>query len=183
MVHENAFLGDFLSIDTQKPSIRIISLSQPVAVSIQNDVFHLGIPTPRILKTLQPSRETEMPQHHFRRRLTENQDLLIRYAEYVELASKSELIGMEALFTLGLAERAALWFASSLFYAGINPLEAGDEYLRLNFQVTRTALCNIIYTTKAPLDRLFAELFRHGTLLRMGSERLVRRSDLAAMSE
>lgn len=142
-----------------------------------------GVPSPRVLKTLVPSTLTAMPKEVFRERLTAEKDLLVTYAEYVELANKSELIGMEALFTLSLADRALLWFASSFLYTGVNPLDAADEYLPVSLPITRAALANIIYTTKAPLDRFFAEAYRDGTLLRESAGQYVRRQSLSEMSE
>ena len=43
VIFENTILGGFLSIDTHKPSIRVISLIQPVAVSVRHDLVHLGM--------------------------------------------------------------------------------------------------------------------------------------------
>lgn len=46
-----------------------------------------GVPTPRVLKTITASTVTTMPKDAYRERLSADRELLIRYAEYAELAS------------------------------------------------------------------------------------------------
>lgn len=50
-------------------------------------------------------------------------------------------------------------------------------------QVSRATLSSIIYTTKAPLDRLLSAAAKEGTLIRPAGKRLIRRKDLLMMSE
>lgn len=142
-----------------------------------------GVPTPRVLKTITASTVTTMPKDAYRERLSADRELLIRYAEYAELASKSELIGKEALFTLPLADRVLLWFASALLYEGVNPLDVTDDTVPVAIPITRAALANIIYTSKGPLDHLMAEFYRTETLVRTDAGMRVRVRALRPMAE
>ena len=90
---------------------------------------------------------------------------------------------MEALFTLPLADRVLLWFASALLYEGVNPLDVTDDTVPVAIPITRAALANIIYTSKGPLDRLMAEFFRTETLVRTDAGMRVRVRALRPMAE
>lgn len=81
---------------------------------------------------------------------------------WCEDASKSELIGMEALFTLSADERLALFFTSAAATCG-QLTDDGRAY-DLPPLVTRAALCDVVYVTAVTLDRLTADWRRQGLL-------------------
>ena len=112
-----------------------------------------------------------------------NSQFLLEFSAYCEIAAKSELIGMEALFSLPLEERLQLFFAAALLRSGAHPLESSAEYLRMPYPITRAALERVIYVSRASLDRLLAAASKSGMILLQGGERFVRRRDIAAMTE
>lgn len=140
-------------------------------------------PAPRLVRALTKTTITRQPRAVFRERFLDDKDLLLEYIRYCEIVGKSELIGMEALFSLSLADRFFLFCAASLFHAGVNPLESREDYLQLPIPISRVALCNIIYTTKAPLDRLFSLLAKNEQIVRNADGRIIRRKDLEVMCE
>ncbi len=138
---------------------------------------------PRVVRAVKPTRLKSLPRPNFREALLNDQELFLEYVCYSEVVAKSELIGMEALFSLTLPERFLLFCAASLLHSGVNPLESSEDFLKLPMQLSRSTLLNIIYTTKAPLDRLLAATAREGTLERRDGLRFIRRKDLLLMSE
>ncbi len=165
-------------------------LNKPLAMNLYPDGSFQGFlnlfssePTPRLVRAVKPSRITSLPGKVFRERLMDDKARFLEYVGYTELAGKSELIGMEALFSLSLPERFLLFWAATLFHCGVNPLESDEEYLELPMQVSRSTLSSIIYTTKTPLDRLLSAAAKDGTLIRPAGKRLIRRKDLLMMSE
>ena len=165
-------------------------LNKPLAMNLYPDGSFQGFlnlfssePTPRLVRAVKPSRITSLPGKVFRERLMDDKGRFLEYVGYTELAGKSELIGMEALFSLSLPERFLLFWAATLFHSGVNPLESREEYLELPMQVSRATLSNIIYTTKAPLDRLLSAAAKEGTLICPEGSSLIRRKDILMMSE
>lgn len=165
-------------------------LNKPLAMNLYPEGSIQGFlnlftsePAPRLVKAITKSTVRSINRERFREWILADKDLMFEYIQYAEVVGKSELIGMEALFSLPLADRFLLFCASTLFHTGVNPLEASDDYLKLPVRISRAALCNIIYTTKAPLDRLLSSLAKNDLLLRKANDRYVRRQDLAAMCE
>lgn len=142
-----------------------------------------GEPAPRLVKAISNSRIQSMSRERFRERICADEELIFEYIRYAEIVAKSELIGMEALFSLNLSDRFLLFCSASIIYNGLNPLESSEDYLKLPIPISRAALCNIIYTTKTPLDRLFSGLAKEGIILRINNERFIQRKSLDLMCE
>lgn len=143
--------------------------------------LYTGVTAPRRLTAVTRCEVVSVERELILRHITSDKDLLLLFSQYCELAAKSELIGMEALFMLSLPERLMLWCAASLLHGGINPHDSDEEYLKLPVNVSRAVLGNIIYVSRTPLDKLLAVCAREGTIVRDGSARLVRRESVLPM--
>lgn len=140
-------------------------------------------PAPRLVKAISRSTVRSMSRERFRERICADEELIFEYIRYAEIVAKSELIGMEALFSLNLSDRFLLFCSASIIYTGINPLESSEDYLKLPISISRASLCNVIYTTKTPLDRLLAGFTKEGIVLRKNNERFILRKTLNLMCE
>ncbi|MDY3116373.1 MAG: hypothetical protein SOR95_10455 [Sutterella sp.] len=142
-----------------------------------------GVNSPRILNTVTTTELISLESRTLRELIYADKALVIALLEYMELVAKSELIGMEALFSLSVPERVLLWFASSILYFGGELLESTQEYLPLPFTVSRSVLCNIVYTTRTPLDKVLADMTKAKVIVTHVNAKLVRRKDLLEITD
>lgn len=142
-----------------------------------------GEPAPRLVKAISRSTVRSMNRERFRERICADEELIFEYIRYTEIVAKSELLGMEALFSLNLSDRFLLSCSALIVYSGVNPLENSEDYLKLPIPISRASLCNVIYTTKTPLDRLLAKFTKEGIVLRINNDRFVLRKALNLMCE
>ena len=165
-------------------------LTKPVAMNLYAEgsmmgflnVF-TGVAAPRLVASEKHSRAVVAERSRVLEVVKTDAELLLELAGYCELAAKSELIGMEALFSLALEDRLKLFYAASLLRSGVNPLESREEHLEVPHPITRTALERVIYASRVSLDRHLAEAARSGMLLQKAGKRFVRRRDLEPMTE
>ena len=142
-----------------------------------------GVQAPRLVTCEKRAKATVVNRQLVLAAVKTNSQFLLEFSAYCEIAAKSELIGMEALFSLPLDERLQLFYAAALLRSGAHPLESSAEYLRMPYPITRAALERVIYVSRASLDRLLAAASKSGMILLQGAERFVRRRDIAAMTE
>ena len=125
-----------------------------------------GIAAPRRLIALAPSVVYAVPHEKARRDLDENPALFKALAHYAELCSKSELLGMELLFTSGPEDRLVMLFAALLLSEGridvygnvlVHPEDSANEHTaELPYVLTRDAMRKVVYLSQITFDRLLA---------------------------
>lgn len=165
-------------------------LSKPLAMNLYAEGSMMGflnlftgVQAPRLVTCEKRAKATVVNRQLVLVAVKTNSQFLLEFSAYCEIAAKSELIGMEALFSLPLEERLQLFYAAALLRSGAHPLESSAEYLRMPYPITRAALERVIYVSRASLDRLLAAASKSGMILLQGGERFVRRRDIAAMTE
>lgn len=165
-------------------------LSKPLAMNLYAESSMMGflnlftgVQAPRLVTCEKRAKATVVNRQLVLAAVKTNSQFLLEFSAYCEIAAKSELIGMEALFSLPLEERLQLFYAAALLRSGAHPLESSAEYLRMPYPITRAALERVIYVSRASLDRLLAAASKSGMILLQGGERFVRRRDIAAMTE
>lgn len=151
------------------------ALAKPVAMNlyVKDTVpgflnLFSGLPSPRRLIVQQPGAVVRrLPKAEALERISSDAALLFLTARWCEAASKSELIGMEALFSLPAEERLALFFTSAAHSCG--RLDAARGVYELPVLLTRASLCDVVYVTTVTIDRLLARWRRRGLVTRSAS--------------
>ncbi len=151
-------------------------VTKPVAMNLYPEGSLLGFinlfsgtRSPRRLTAqVQGAELLVLPKRTFLERIREDPDLLFETARYTERAAKSELIGMEAIFTLEADERLALFFASESVLFG-EPDPADPRFVVVPAVVTRASLSEIVYVSLKTLDRMLALCGRRGEVVRTAS--------------
>lgn len=151
------------------------ALAKPVAMNlyVKDTVpgflnLFSGLPSPRRLIVQQPGAVVrKIPKADALERIRKDPELLYLTARWCEAASKSELIGMEALFSLPAEERLALFFTSAALACG--RLDAARGVYELPVLLTRASLCDVVYVTTVTIDRLLALWRRRGLVTRSPS--------------
>ncbi len=138
-----------------------------------------GVSSPRrLIVQLPGARLRKIPKADYLDAVRADPALLFETARYAEAAAKSELIGMEALFSLNTEDRLSLFFASAASACG-RPAER-PGWTALPPLVTRAALCDIVYVSPVTLDRMLARCRRQGVLDRTDSGGWLVHEDLTA---
>lgn len=135
-----------------------------------------GTASPRRLIAVTGSEVLAMPKTVLQGALADFPDLLRQMAAYAELSAKSELMGMELLFTMPAEVRLQALFAVQLLsygkmdlqgrIAGEEPQALGAGYVRLPISMTRENMRLVAYLSQVTFDRLFAQWLRKGFLMR-----------------
>lgn len=135
-----------------------------------------GTASPRRLIAVTGSEVLAMPKTVLQGALADFPDLLRQMAAYVELSAKSELMGMELLFTMPAEVRLQTLFAVQLLsyekmdlqgrIAAAEPQSLGEGYVQLPISMTRENMRLVTYLSQVTFDRLFAEWLRKGILKR-----------------
>ena len=117
-----------------------------------------------------------MPKTVLQGALADSPDLLRQMAAYAELSAKSELMGMELLFTMPAEVRLQTLFAVQLLsyekidlqgrIAAAEPQPFGEGYVQLPISMTRENMRLATYLSQVTFDKLFAEWLRKGVLTR-----------------
>ena len=135
-----------------------------------------GTASPRRLIAVTGSEVLAMPKTVLQGALADFPDLLRQMAAYAELSAKSELMGMELLFTMPAEVRLQALFAVQLLsyekidlqgrIAAAEPQPFGEGYAQLPISMTRENMRLVTYLSQVTFDRLFAEWLRKGFLKR-----------------
>lgn len=149
-----------------------------------------GIAAPRRLIALAPSVVYAVPHAKARPELDSNPALFKALAHYAELCSKSELLGMELLFTSGPEERLAMLFAALLLSEDridvhgtvlVHPENAVNAYAaELPYVLTRDAMRKVVYLSQITFDRLLASWSKQQHFVRTDGGRI--RVDVRALT-
>lgn len=173
------------------------SPTKPQAMSIFTEGRILGYinaltnyPSPHQLLALTAGTVYVLPHARWAQLLEADHALALEHIRYMELCVKSELIGMEALFTLSPELKFTLMMAAHLISEGFIDAERrilrgaapelGEEFVALPHHFTRDAVRLVTYLSRITFDRLHAELTKNGLLSRSGSRPCV---DVRALEE
>lgn len=135
-----------------------------------------GTASPRRLVALGHSEVVVLSQKILRQELEKSFEMYREMAVYAELSAKSELMGMELLFTMCPEIRLEALFATLLLSEGKIDTEGrilqlrsqapGGGYARLPFMPTREAMRIVTYLSQVTFDRLFADWIKRGAFIR-----------------
>lgn len=151
-----------------------------------------GVASPRRLVALTPTVVYAYPHEKARVDLNGDFALYQTLAAYGELSAKSELQGMEVLFTLGPEHRLAMYFTAMLLSENridtrgrilVSDSQAPTETMvELPYVLTRETIRNVIYLSRVTFDRLFGDWMKNRWFVRDDAGRAwvdVRQLDLA----
>lgn len=162
------------------------SPTKPLAMSIFTEGRLLGYinaltnyPSPHQLLALTAGTLYVLPHARWAQMLESDHGLALEHIRYMELCVKSELIGMEALFTLTPELKFTLMMAAHLISEGFIDAdrrilrgaapELGEGFVELPHHFTRDAVRLVTYLSRITFDRLHAELTKSGLLSRSGA--------------
>lgn len=165
---ESGIVGQAVINDALYTKPLAMNLYSPTRLMGFINIF-TGEPSPRRLIALTPVRLWRVCKAQLRAHLTRDFSLYRLMAEYCERAAKSELLGMEVLFTLGPQERFAMLCAAMLIAEGRLQPSSGQSpqaLLPLPYALTREAMRQVVYLSRITFDRLLSDWTRRGWWVR-----------------
>lgn len=129
-----------------------------------------GVSSPRKLIALSDVDVYVCSHSKVREGLLSDLNLTLKLASYCELSAKSELIGMEVLFSMEPQKRLEMLFSVLLLSDGaidlygrcLNESESAvkEGFVKLPYTLTREAMRSVIYLSTSTFDRLLGEWSR-----------------------
>lgn len=127
-----------------------------------------AVPSPRKLIALTDVEVYICSHRLVREELLTDLDLTLALMGYCELSAKSELIGMEVLFSMEPQKRLEILFSVLLLSDGTVDLNGricgenrstalGETYAKLPYTLPREAMRSVLYLSKSSFDRLLCD--------------------------